>query len=46
MAISILQLAQNNELYKQLSAQAKSDFETNYTMGIFEASIVAYFKKI
>jgi glycosyltransferase involved in cell wall biosynthesis len=46
MAISILQLAQNNELYRQLSAQAKSDFETNYTMGIFEASIVAYFKKI
>lgn len=46
MANSMLQLAQNNALYTQLSAQAKSDFETNYTMGIFEASIVAYFKKI
>jgi glycosyltransferase involved in cell wall biosynthesis len=46
MANSLLQLAQNNSLYAQLSAQAKSDFETNYTMGTFEASIVAYFKKV
>lgn len=46
MANSILQLAQNNHLYSQLSAQAKSDFETNYTMGTFEASIVAYFKQV
>lgn len=46
MANSLLELAQNNSLYAQLSAQAKSDFETNYTMGTFEASIVAYFKKV
>lgn len=46
MANSLLQLAQNNSLYAHLSAQAKSDFETNYTMGTFEASIVAYFKKV
>ncbi|MDO8997118.1 MAG: glycosyltransferase family 4 protein [Sediminibacterium sp.] len=46
MAQSILELAENNELHKQLSAQAKSDFETNYTMGNFEALIVAYFKKV
>ena len=46
MANSLLQLAQNNSLYAQLSAQAKSDFETNYTMGTFEASIVAYFKQV
>jgi glycosyltransferase involved in cell wall biosynthesis len=45
MANSILQLAQNKALYTQLSAQAKSDFETNYTMGTFEASIVAYLNK-
>jgi len=46
MANSLLELAQNNSLYAQLSAQAKSDFETNYTMGTFEASIVAYFKQV
>jgi glycosyltransferase involved in cell wall biosynthesis len=46
MAKSVLQLSQNKALYAQLSAEAKSNFETNYTMGIFEASIVAYFKQI
>lgn len=46
MAQSLLELAENNELYAQLSAQAKSDFETNYTMGNFEALIVAYFKQV
>ncbi len=46
MAQSILELAKNKPLYAQLSAQAKSDFETNYTMGNFEALIVAYFKKV
>lgn len=46
MAHSILELAENKALHKQLSAQAKSDFETNYTMGNFEALIVAYFKKV
>lgn len=46
MAQSILELAENKALHAQLSAQAKSDFETNYTMGNFEALIVAYFKKV
>jgi glycosyltransferase involved in cell wall biosynthesis len=46
MAHSILELATNHPLHAQLSAQAKSDFETNYTMGTFEASIVAYFKQV
>ncbi|WP_295234360.1 glycosyltransferase family 4 protein [Sediminibacterium sp.] len=46
MAQSILELAENKALHAQLSAQAKSDFETNYTMGNFEVLIVAYFKKV
>ena len=46
MANSILQLCQNKALYTRLSTEAKNNFETSYTMGIFEASIVAYFKKI
>lgn len=46
MAQPILELAENKALHAQLSAQAKSDFETNYTMGNFEVLIVAYFKKV
>jgi len=46
MARSILELVENKALYAHLSAQAKSNFETNYTMGNFEALIVAYFKQV
>lgn len=46
MANSILRLAEDSNLYAKLSANAKSDFDTSYTMGTFEASIVAYFNQL
>ena len=46
MAKSILRLAENSVLYDRLSINAKSDFDTSYTMGTFEASIVAYFNQL
>jgi glycosyltransferase involved in cell wall biosynthesis len=44
MTASILQLSTNNMLYGQLATNARRDFETKYTMGIFEESIVTAFK--
>jgi glycosyltransferase involved in cell wall biosynthesis len=44
MAASILELSNNNTLHRQLAANARRDFETKYTMGIFEESIVTAFK--
>ncbi len=44
MAHSILELSTDTPLYNRISANARHDFETNYTMGTFEASIVTVFK--
>ncbi len=44
MARHILELANNTALYEQLSANARLDFETRYTMSTFEASILSFFK--
>lgn len=44
MASSILQLAADTNLYKQLSSNARHNFETKYTMSTFENSIVSFFK--
>lgn len=46
MARSILKLVEDSVLYYRLSTNAKSDFDTSYTMGTFEASIVAYFNQL
>lgn len=46
MTKHLLQLASNQALYTQLSTQAKSDFETRYTMANFEQLIVAYFNQV
>ena len=46
MASSIIKLAQNPETREQLAANARLDFETRYTMGNFESSIVSFFKSV
>lgn len=44
MADSILTLVANPLLYQQLAANARSNFETKYTISTFEASILSFFK--
>lgn len=44
MTTSILDLSKKDAMYRQLAANARRDFETMYTMGIFEESIVTAFK--
>ena len=46
MANSLVGLANNSVLYQRLSTNAKNHFDTSYTMGTFEASIVAYFNQL
>jgi glycosyltransferase involved in cell wall biosynthesis len=46
MVNSLLKLANDDVLYKRLSSSAKNHFDTCYTMGTFEASIVAYFNQL
>ncbi len=44
MTSSIIELSKKDAHYWQLVENARSDFETKYTMGIFEDSIVTAFK--
>ncbi len=44
MTQSILSLASNNTLYQGMCLNARHDFETKYTMPIFEESVTQYFR--
>lgn len=44
MANHIIALATDPSLYRQLASNARSNFETKYTMSTFEASILSFFK--
>lgn len=44
MAASIMELERDQAMYKRFSVNARQDFETKYTMGIFEESIITVFK--
>lgn len=46
MANSLVGLANDQVLNDRLSTNAKNHFDANYTMGTFEASIVAYFNQL
>lgn len=44
MSDSLIKLAENPLIYKQIASNNRHDFETKYTLGIFEASILTVFK--
>jgi glycosyltransferase involved in cell wall biosynthesis len=46
MVNSLTALANDAVLYERLSANAKNHFDANYSLGTFEASIVAYFNQL
>lgn len=46
MAGHIIYLSQNPDQYRELSRNARNDFETKYTMDIFEHSMVAFFNSV
>jgi len=46
MTNRLLTLAKDDLLYSRLSSCAKNHFDTSYTMGTFETSIVAYFNQL
>lgn len=46
MAASVIALAEDTVLHSQMSAHARHDFETRYRMGIFDRSIIHFFKSL